>query len=104
MNVIKTAKTGVVNKDTIFLFHQETDVVVAEYQGGGVVKGFLVGKLNGENLQFRYCQIDDGNKLDSGVSTCKLSRLSDGRIRLVEKFKWESRDEVGENVFEELRA
>ena len=102
MNVVRTAKAGVVNQDTLFTFQQEHDVVTAEYTGGGVVKGYLVGKLTGDQLNFRYCQLDTQDNLDGGVSSCRLSRTPDGKIRLVEKFKWESRNESGENVFEEL--
>jgi hypothetical protein len=64
------------------------------------VKGYLVGKLSGAELTFRYCQIDRARNLDSGVSTCRLSRLPDGRLSMVERFEW-SRG-VGENVFEQL--
>lgn len=102
MNVVRTAKSGVVNQDTVFVFHQNKDVVTSEYAGGQVIKGFFVGRLDGATLTFRYCQIDKQGNLDGGVSNCKLSRLPDGRLSMVESFKWESRGAKGENVFEEL--
>ena len=105
MRVVKTAAAGVVNFETIFQFEQdESGVVSASYSGGGVIKGFLVGKIDGNALTFRYCQADERGRLDGGVSDCELERTSDGRIRPIEHFRWESRDEVGENIFEEIAA
>lgn len=104
MNVVKTAENGVVNQDTIFTFSQKEDVVSAVYQGGKIVKGFLVGKLSPNNeLDFSYCQMQLDGKLDNGVSHCQLSRNEKGKITLTEHFEWKSRPgEYGTNVFQEL--
>jgi hypothetical protein len=40
MNVIKTAKTGKVNHETIFEFHQDGFIVTARYAGGKIIQGF----------------------------------------------------------------
>ncbi len=104
MNVVKTAANGVVNSNTLFSFHQSGDTVWAEYDGGGVTKGFLVGKVQGSSLKFRYCQTDINGNLDGGVSNCRLERMTDDRMRMIETFQWESRNETGENIFEELNA
>ena len=102
MTVVKTAKTGVVNKETVFTFQQADNIVSAEYEGGGVVKGYLVGKLTGEELQFRYCQLGSAEDLDGGLSNCIVSTTPDGRLRIIERFQWESRGDAGENIFEEI--
>lgn len=104
MNVVKTAENGVVNQDTIFHFLQKDGVVSAEYQGGKIRKGFLVGKLSSQNqLEFSYCQMQIDGKLDNGVSTCQLSKNENGKITLTEHFEWKSRPgEFGTNVFKEL--
>ncbi|MEX0645684.1 MAG: hypothetical protein WD076_10255, partial [Parvularculaceae bacterium] len=96
------AATGVVNPDTNFEIRQSGDIVSAAYAGGAVVKGYLVGLLQGATLEFRYCQIDAQGNLDGGRSLCALTRLGDGRIAMTERFVWESRAAAGENVFEEL--
>jgi hypothetical protein len=104
MNVIKTAENGVVNHETIFLFSQENDVVSAEYAGGKIRLGFLVGKLTPENqLTFSYCQMQTDGTLDNGVSTCELSKNENGKITLTEHFEWKSRPgEFGTNIFQEM--
>ena len=102
MNVVKTASTGVVNAETIFDFQQKGHVVTAVYRGGAVIEGRLVGMVDGPQLTFRYCQAEKSGALDGGVSECELQRMVDGRIRIVERFQWESRKAAGENIFEEM--
>lgn len=104
MNVITTAENGVVNHETIFHFSQKDGIVSAEYQGGKISKGFLVGNLPTQNqLEFSYCQMQIDGKLDNGVSTCQLSKNENGKITLTEHFEWKSRPgEFGINVFQEL--
>lgn len=104
MNVIKTAENGVVNHETIFHFSQNEGLVTAEYQGGKILKGFLVGKLSPQNqLEFSYCQMQIDGKLDNGLSICQLSKDENGKIILTEYFEWKSRPgEFGTNVFQEL--
>ena len=102
MTVIKTAANGVVNSDTVFSFTQKGNTVTAEYAGGQIKKGFLVGIINGKELKFSYCQVQTDDHLDNGISSCELSISEKGKIRLVEHFEWKSRPgEMGINVFEE---
>lgn len=102
MRVIQTAPTGIVGRETIFQFTQKGDIVEARYSGGRVATGYLVGILTGDLLSFRFCQINDGVQVDGGLSNGRLEPLSDGRLRIVESFTWESRGGEGVNVFEEI--
>jgi len=102
MNVIETAQTGVVNELTIFTFSQTDNVVSADYSGGLILKGFLVGILNQNKLSFSYCQLQNNGKLDNGQSECDVL-IENKKIRLVERFTWASRSgETGVNIFQEL--
>jgi len=65
MTVIETAETGVVNKDTIFAFTQTEDLVTAEYAGGQIKKGFLVGTISEGKLKFSYCQVQTDGQFDN---------------------------------------
>lgn len=102
MCVVETAEGGEVNSETIFRFVQNGAVVSAQYAGGKVELGYLVGTMTEEGLHFRYAQVDTEGRLDGGYSTCEISRLPDGRIRLLEHFQWASREGMGTNVFEEI--
>lgn len=104
MNVVETASNGVVNHETIFYFSDVNGIVSAEYSGGKISQGFLVGKyLNDGQLVFSYCQIQTNGKLDFGSSQCTVSRANNGKITLTEHFEWASRPgEYGTNIFQEL--
>lgn len=102
MNATKTASNGVVNHETIFCFHEFNGMIVAEYAGGKVKHGYLIGKINSGKLEFQYTQLHEDNQLDGGYSICDIEILSDDRIRLVENFKWSSGE--GSNIIEELKS
>jgi hypothetical protein len=94
---------GAVSAATAFVFEQLDGVVSARYRGGAIVDGYLIGHLAGASLHFRYVQADGNGRLDAGVSDGTIERLADGRLRLVERFKWITRPGGGTNVFEEVR-
>ena len=102
MNVVETSDKGVVNELTIFSFSQTGNVVSATYSGGQIVKGFLVGSIDQNKLRFSYCQLQADGKLDNGSSECDML-IENGKIKLIEHFKWASRNnETGINVFQQL--
>jgi hypothetical protein len=102
MRAVATAEGGEVSADTLFTFAQIGNTVSAQYVGGTVRLGYLVGTLAAEELRCRYVQIDHTGRVDSGSSVCDVSLLPDGRIQLHEHFQWESRDGSGTNVLEEI--
>ncbi|TMU55988.1 hypothetical protein [Flagellimonas algicola] len=103
MNVVQTAANGVVNHETIFSFSQQDVQVQASYSGGNIAKGFLIGVLKKEILNFSYCQLQTDGILDNGSSKAQLSITAEGKLRLTEHFDWKSRPgEIGINVFEQL--
>lgn len=76
--------------------------MTAEYVGGQIKKGFLVGTMSERKLEFSYCQVQTDGQLDNGISSCELSTNDKGKIRLIEHFEWKSRPgEMGINIFEE---
>lgn len=88
----QTEACGVVNHETIFYFSQKNGIVSAEYAGGKIQKGFLVGNIIKENqLVFSYCQLQLEGKLDNGTSQCEVSKDDNGKILLIEHFEWASR-------------
>ena len=103
MNAITTAPGGFVNASTIFEFHERGSEVWAEYSGGRIARGFLVGTRDGKSLSFRYCQRQTDGVLDGGASTCEIRRR-DALVRIVERFTWASREGSGENILQELPA
>jgi len=101
MNAVETDPTGVISVDTIFEFKQSGSTVWAEYKGGKIQAGNLIGTITADTLEFRYCQIQTDSTLDGGVSHCELKR-ENGLIQIIEHFSWESRESQGRNVIQEI--
>jgi hypothetical protein len=102
MYVSTTAADGVVGADTRLHFTQRGDLVAARYAGGRVLRGWLVGRWDGDILRFRYAQREASSSVHAGRSECVVEQRPDGRLRLVEHFTWSTRDGSGVNVFDEL--
>lgn len=93
---------GEVDGETVFEFSQDGDLVHAEYAGGRVRLGFLVGTVDGERLEFRYAQLLTSGETQTGRSVDEIEVLEDGRVRLHERWSWDSADGEGTSVLEEV--
>jgi len=69
-------------------YHQQGDLVWADFDGGEVRRGSVVGTCDdGGVLRLSYCMVLRAGSIISGRSTSTPQRLADGRIRLTER--WE---------------
>lgn len=102
MCVSATSAIGVVGAGTRLHFIQRGPKAAARYSGGDIVRGWLVGRLSGSELTFRYVQREGSGELHHGHSVAAIDRLADGRLRITERFTWTSRRGSGINLFEEL--
>jgi len=102
MYVSCSAERGVVGSDTRIFFTQKGTRVLGRYRGGSVERGCLVGTVTGATLLFRYVQKEASGELHAGRSICELKQLEDGRIRVLEHFRWSTREGQGTNVFDEV--
>ena len=69
-------------------YHQDGDLVWAEFAGGEVRRGSLAGTCDPEGtLDFAYCMVLRDGGVISGRSVNTPQVLADGRIRLHER--WE---------------
>jgi hypothetical protein len=102
MYVSSSAERGVVGLDTRLRFLQKGSRVFARYSGGSVERGCLVGTVAGTKLAFRYVQRERSGELHAGRSLCDLQLREDGRLRILERFKWTTREGAGTNVFDEI--
>ncbi|MEM4782534.1 MAG: hypothetical protein QXG03_13365 [Halalkalicoccus sp.] len=93
---------GAVNEATTFWFEQDEDMIQARYEGGAVRRGFLVGRSDGESLDFRYTHLTVDGETATGHSIDEIERLPDGRVRLHEEWAWDSKEGSGTSVLEEI--
>jgi hypothetical protein len=96
------ATGGDVGTDTEFVFHQEDDLIWARYDGGRVRLGYLVGKSDGVHAEFRYTQLLIDGTTANGWSRDRIEVRPDGRVRLHEAWRWESKIGAGSSVLDEV--
>ncbi len=85
------SENGEVNEQTIFTYHQKGKLLWAEYSGGNILKGFLIGtvSINGE-FDFVYHHMNQAMQVKTGKCHSVPSVLEDGKIELSEKWEWTS--------------
>jgi hypothetical protein len=93
---------GVATTETTFHYSEDEDVVTATYEGGTIRKGFLVGTRSRDTLDFRYAQLHYDGSTATGHCETQLELLDDGRVRLNERWAWDSRPGSGNSIAEEL--
>ena len=93
---------GQVGTRTRFTYHEEKGAIWADYAGGDVLRGHLVGTRTGDRLDFRYIQLKQDGTTSSGHCASTVVDLTDGRVRLEERWEWESQEGSGTSVVEEL--
>ncbi len=91
---------GDIDDRTRFHYRQDGDVVWADYSGGTVVRGHLVGLRRGDRLDFRYVHLDTAGGTATGHCQSTIERTGD-RLRLHEQWTWESREGSGTSVLDE---
>ena len=56
-----------VSDKTVFCYHQKENTIWAEYSGGEIKKGFLVGTIDeNKNLHFSYQHINLHDEIKTG--------------------------------------
>jgi hypothetical protein len=100
---VENSATGEVGQSTTFTYHQDGEVIWAEYAGGAVVRGYLVGTRQAGKLNFRYAHLATNMETSTGVCESVIEVLDDGRVRFHESWAWESRPETGNSIVEELK-
>ena len=101
---VSNSDDGTVDSDTRFTYHQDGDTVWAEYAGGAVARGFLVGTRTGNELEFRYVHLGRDGTTASGRCRSWIVVRADGLLELHEEWAWESRPGSGRSVVAEVRA
>ncbi|RFU61060.1 n-acetylglutamate synthase [Peribacillus glennii] len=102
---VENTENGEVSAKTFFNYKQEGNILSATYSGGEIVKGTLIGIVqeNG-SLLFRYNHVNRKNEIRGGQCCSTPTILSDGRLRLHERWKWTDRDQSeGESIIEEVK-
>lgn len=93
-------ENGEVDEETVFCYFQENNLFWAEYSGGDVLKGHMIGTVagNGE-LDFHYQHVNRDRQVRIGKCHSIPHIMENGKIALQEKWQWLNGDlSCGESV------
>lgn len=98
------SENGEVNEQTLFLYHQNGSFLWAEYSGGDILKGSLIGSVSdGGELDFVYHHINRDMQVKTGKCHSVPIVKTDGKIELSEQWEWTSGDfSKGESLLVEV--
>lgn len=100
---ISNTENGETSNETIFRYRQEGNILTADYSGGKIKFGHLIGLVDDAgNINIRYHQVNDKGELMTGICQSTPEVLGNGKIRLHERWAWTSGDQsTGESIIEE---
>ncbi|MDO4429979.1 MAG: n-acetylglutamate synthase [Lonepinella koalarum] len=102
---VNNSENGEVNSNTLFYYYQQDNIIWAEYVGGEIVKGFLIGKfIAKDKIEFTYQHLNQ--KLENRMGKCvsQIEVLSNGKLRLYESWKWfDGEQQIGTSIIEEIQ-
>lgn len=103
---VSNTANGQVSEETTFTYRQDGDIVWAEYSGGEILTGHLLGTVAADgSIEFSYHHVSSDGTTMAGWCTSTPEVLEDGRIRLHERWQWTTGDRSsGESVVEEDAA
>ncbi len=101
---VTNTSNGETSSETIFHYEQDGEIVTAVYAGGVIKKGQLIGLVDDRgNLNCRYQQVNTNGEIMTGTCSSTPEIMSNGKLRLYEKWKWTSGDLTeGASVIEEI--
>ena len=101
---VSNSENGETSAETVFHYQQDGNILTSEYSGGKIKKGLLIGLVDEDGkIEMRYSQINENNEFMTGICISTPEILPNGKIRLHEKWRWNSGDySDGNSVIEEF--
>ena len=83
------SENGEVNGDTLFRYRQNGHILWADYSGGEIVKGQLIGNVSADGaLDFHYQHVNQNGNVRIGKCHSVPHILEDGKLELHENWQW----------------
>ena len=101
---VSNSNTGEVSEATTFHYHQNGQVISAQYEGGNIKKGNLLGKVAADGtIRMSYQHWNQADEFRAGICTSTPELLPNGKIRLHESWEWTNGIEgKGNSIIEEI--
>ena len=91
-SLLENSENGKVNSDTQFNYKQDENLVTADYFGGPIKYGKIIGHLNKNKLDMLYQCITTENELKAGKAIAEINLTEEGKMKLKLNWQW-----LGEN-------
>ncbi len=89
----RNSENGEVSGRTVFTYHQDGALLWAEYSGGDIVKGTLVGTVSQDGvLDFVYQHMNREMNLRTGKCHSVPTVTENGKVELSEEWEWTNGD------------
>ena len=100
----ENSAAGTVDGETRFSFSQTGTRISADYQGGAVIEGHILGQfIQADQADLLYhCLTLDGD-LKSGHAIATFSELPDDRLCIDMRWRWLNGEGEGSSRYEEIR-
>ncbi len=86
----ENSESGEVSSGTVFHYYQESNLIWADYSGGSILKGQLIGRVLTKNtFEIRYQHINQAGEIKTGYCKTIVSKSPKG-LQLDEKWEWTS--------------
>jgi hypothetical protein len=101
---VSSTENGEVDKDTIFEYKQDGEILTSSYGGGQIIKGHLIGIVSSKGeITMHYHQVNTKGQIMTGICKSIPELQASGKIRLYEKWEWTSGDRSkGESILQEI--
>lgn len=101
---LSNSGNGEVTDKTIFHYRQNGTMIMAEYHGGGIKIGNLLGQIDESGiLTFAYQHYNVANEFRTGNCISTPEVLPNGKLRYYETWEWTNGLEGnGQSIIEEV--
>ena len=83
------SENGEVTGETLFHYRQNGHILWADYSGGKVLRGHMIGKVSADGaLDFHYQHINNSGHVRIGKCHSIPHVLEDGKLELYENWQW----------------
>jgi hypothetical protein len=86
--VVEVSPASEISAETRFEFRERDGVVEADYAGGEIVTGHIVGRREGDVIRTAYAQLRRDGGLSTGGAEMRIESAPDGAVLLVEDYVW----------------
>jgi len=103
---IANSEHGIVSSDTRFHFWQQGDMFFADYSGGDVREGHIIGQFTDETTgtMLYHCMTKD-HALKAGEAKAQFAEVTGGRLTMDLNWRWLTGDQsAGTSHYEEISS